>query len=86
MTPRMFEALALLREGAPVKQLARRLGVCLKTVRRDLVEIREAGFELFETIEDYGRKVWRVRRLDSTLKQLTTQAPRKAKARRPRGG
>lgn len=27
-----------------------------KTIRRDLIAIRQSGFTLIETVEDYGRK------------------------------
>ena len=46
--------------GASVKELAEELGVSGKTIRRDLRIFQEAGFPLEETVEQFGRKRWRI--------------------------
>ncbi len=46
--------------GATVKELAKELTVSEKTIRRDLETFQTAGFPLEETIEDFGRKKWKL--------------------------
>lgn len=46
--------------GATVKELAEELTVSEKTIRRDLEVFQTAGFPLEETIEDFGRKKWKL--------------------------
>jgi proteasome accessory factor B len=46
--------------GRSVDELAREHAVDLKTVRRDLVALRKAGFPLEETVGPRGRKVWKL--------------------------
>ncbi len=47
-------------EGATVKEIAAEMGVCEKTVRRDLATFATAGFPLQESIQAHGRKAWRL--------------------------
>ena len=68
----MGEALPLVRQwillrtlcarhhGATVKELAAEMSVTEKTIRRDLETFLAAGFSLVETIEQFGRKKWRI--------------------------
>lgn len=56
----LLRALCGLRYGATVKELAETLGVSQKTVRRDLETFQQAGFPLEETVEEFGRKKWRI--------------------------
>ncbi len=43
-----------------VRELADHFGVTLKTVRRDLIVLRQVGFPVAETAGDHGRKTWTV--------------------------
>ena len=47
-------------QGFTVKNLAERTGKCEKTLRRDLGLLRQIGFELVQTFQAHGRKVWRI--------------------------
>jgi len=40
--------------------MAQEMGVSHKTIRRDLETFQRAGFPLVETVEDHGRKKWRI--------------------------
>ena len=46
--------------GASVEELAEELSVSGKTIRRDLQIFQQAGFPLEETVEQFGRKRWRI--------------------------
>lgn len=46
--------------GATVKELVEELSVSEKTIRRDLETFQTAGFPLEETVEDFGRKKWKL--------------------------
>ncbi len=46
--------------GATVKELAEELSVSEKTIRRDLEIFQTAGFPIEETVEDFGRKKWKL--------------------------
>lgn len=46
--------------GATVKELADEMGVSEKTIRRDLGSFQQVGFPVIESVEDHGRKNWRV--------------------------
>ena len=46
--------------GVTVKELKQELNVSEKTIRRDLEAFQAAGFPLTGTIEDFGRKKWRM--------------------------
>ena len=56
----LLRTLSSRRDGVTVKEIALELGVCDKTVRRDLVAFAAAGFPLNETAEAHGRKIWRL--------------------------
>jgi hypothetical protein len=63
---RLLKLLTFAPKGFTVKELAAVSGVCEKTVRRDLILLKHVGFDLTETVEDFGRKAWRVRRLSES--------------------
>jgi len=46
--------------GVTVREMAEELNVCEKTIRRDLETFQHAGFPLDQTVEDHGRKKWRM--------------------------
>src|SRR5260370_37738033 len=52
-------ALAAHGAGRGVDDLAKEQAVGDKTIRRDLIVLRKAGFPLEETVGARGRKVWR---------------------------
>jgi proteasome accessory factor B len=56
----LLRTLCARRLGASVRELAKEMGVCDKTVRRDLESLREAGFPLEGVEEEHGRKKWRI--------------------------
>ncbi|MGQ0637401.1 MAG: helix-turn-helix transcriptional regulator [Planctomycetaceae bacterium] len=56
----LLSALANRNGGVTVAELAREHSVAQKTIRRDLVTLRRAGFPLEESLGDYGRKQWRL--------------------------
>ncbi len=43
-------------------EAAEACGVTAETIRRDRTLLERLGFDLEETIEEYGRKRWRLRR------------------------
>jgi len=47
-------------EGVAVAELAEEAGTSQKTIRRDLIRIREVGFHLKETVGEFGREYWRI--------------------------
>ncbi len=57
-------ALAAHGAGRGVDELAEEHAVGDKTIRRDLVALRKAGFPLEETVGARGRKVWRLAAAD----------------------
>ncbi len=48
-------------EGVAVAEFAEEAGTSQKTIRRDLHLIREVGFDLKETVGEFGKKYWRIR-------------------------
>lgn len=48
-------------EGVTVAEAAIATGMNQKTIRRDLILLRKIGFDLGETVEEFGRKRWRIR-------------------------
>jgi len=46
--------------GLTVREIAREMGVNDKMIRRDLETFRSVGFPLEETVEEFGRKRWRL--------------------------
>jgi predicted DNA-binding transcriptional regulator YafY len=47
----LLRTLSARRQGVTVREIAAELGVCNKTIRRDLVAFAKAGFPLHETVE-----------------------------------
>ena len=56
----LLEWLASTFTGVRVAQAAQAFNVDTKTIRRDLVLLKHLGFDLKETMEGPGRKVWRI--------------------------
>ena len=56
----LLKTLCTKRYGVTVKELAKELSVGEKTIRRDLDTFQTVGFPLQETVEDFGRKKWRI--------------------------
>ncbi len=74
--PRQWKLLELLSsdsEGASVNELATTLGVDAKTVRRDLILFKHIGFDVAETVGEYGRKSWRIQPRFETLRTKRQQ-------------
>jgi len=53
---RLLEQLSA--KKATIKELVKATGMSEKTIRRDLVMLREIGFDLIETTGEFGRKHW----------------------------
>ncbi len=64
---RVLKLLTYSPKGFTVKELAALSGMCEKTVRRDLVLLQRAGFDMAEIVGDHGRKRWRIRRLPESM-------------------
>lgn len=60
-------------EGISVGEAAKATGMNLKTIRRDLILLREIGFDLEETVEERGRKRWRIRNSFERLRSKKRQ-------------
>ena len=58
---KLLERLATEPEGFTVAEAIEATGVSDKTVRRDMILLREVGFDLKETVGEHGQKSWRVR-------------------------
>ena len=58
---RLLELLSSAFKGLTIKELVVHSGVSEKTVRRDIALLKQVGFDVAETIEDYGRKLFRIR-------------------------
>jgi len=43
---------------ATIKELMTATGMSEKTVRRDIIMLREIGFDVMETTGEFGRKYW----------------------------
>lgn len=56
----LVEWLASTTTGVRVAQATKAFDVDTKTIRRDLVLLKHLGFDLKETTEGPGRKVWRI--------------------------
>ena len=63
---RMLKLPTFTPKGFTVKELVAVSGVSEKTIRRDLIFLRNVGFDISEKVEEFGRKVWRVRRLSKS--------------------
>jgi predicted DNA-binding transcriptional regulator YafY len=75
---RVLKLLTFAPNGLTVKQLVAASGMSDKTIRRDLVLLKQVGFDLSETVEERGRKLWRVRRLSESTGRKGTTAERYA--------
>jgi len=60
---RLLKLLAFAPRGFTIKELTAVSGMCEKTVRRDLAFLKEIGFDVTESVGDFGRKFFRIRRL-----------------------
>ena len=63
---RLLKLLAFAPRGFTVKELTAVSGMSEKTVRRDLDLLKRVGFDVSETVEEFGRKAWRIRRLSES--------------------
>ena len=63
---RLLKLLAFAPKGFTVKKLVAVMGVSEKTIRRDLALLKRVGFGVSETVEEFGRKLWRIRRLSES--------------------
>ncbi len=59
---RLLKLLTFAAKGFTLKELAAVAGVCEKTVSRDLALLKHVGFDVSETVEDFGRKFFRISR------------------------
>lgn len=60
-------------EGVSVGEAAEATGVNQKTIRRDLILLRKIGFDLEESVEERGRKRWRIRQPFERLRSKKRQ-------------
>ncbi len=56
----LLRMLAARHHGATVKEMVDETGVSEKTIRRDLELFQQVGFPVVESVEEHGRKKWRV--------------------------
>ena len=60
--PRQWKLLEQLStKKATIKELVIATGMSEKTVRRDIITLREVGFDVVEAIGEFGRKYWSLR-------------------------
>lgn len=57
----LLRTLTARRQGVTVAELATDLGVSVKTIRRDLILLKQLGFPLAESVQEHGKKTWRVK-------------------------
>ena len=60
-------------EGVTIAEAAEATAVDQKTIRRDLILLRKIGFDLEETVEERGRKRWRIRQPFERLRSKKRQ-------------
>ncbi len=60
-------------EGVTVAEAVEATGAGDKTIRRDLIMLRKVGFDLEETVGEYGRKSWRIRQPFERLRSKRRQ-------------
>lgn len=60
---RVLKLLVFSPKGFTVKELAALSGISEKTVKRDLDFLKQVGFDVSETVGEFGRKSYRIRRL-----------------------
>ena len=63
---RLLKILTFSPKGVTVKELIAVSGMSDKTIRRDLAFLKEVGFDVTETVGEFGRKSWRLRRLSES--------------------
>ena len=56
--PKLLKALELSEGGGDVETLAQRVGVSVRTVRRDIAALRELGLAIEEHVAAHGRKTY----------------------------
>jgi predicted DNA-binding transcriptional regulator YafY len=69
----LLECLSSTRNGVRVAEAAEGFAVDEKTIRRDLILLQRLGFDLEETVEEHGRKLWRLRHRFESLKSKKQQ-------------
>jgi len=60
---RLLKLLTFAPKGFTVKELVAVSGMSEKTIRRDLAFLKEVGFDVTESVGDFGRKYWKICRL-----------------------
>ena len=75
---RLLKLLAFTPKGFTVKELVAVSGMSEKTVRRDLAFLKEVGFDVSETVGEFGRKFFRIRRLSESTGGKGTTAEKYA--------
>ena len=63
---RLLKLLTFTPEGFTVKELVAVSGMSEKTIRRDLTFLKEVGFDVTESVGDFGRKYWKICRLSES--------------------
>ena len=63
---RVVKLLVFSPKGFTVKELAALSGISEKTVKRDLDFLTQVGFDVSETVGEFGRKSYRIRRLSES--------------------
>jgi predicted DNA-binding transcriptional regulator YafY len=58
---RLLEQLSSAFKGLTIKEMVVHSGVSEKTIRRDMAFLKQIGFDVVETVQDYGRKLFRIR-------------------------
>jgi hypothetical protein len=67
---RLLEMLSSAFKGLTIKELTAASGVSEKTVRHDLALLKKVGFDVQETVKDYGRKLFRLRHPSESIEGL----------------
>jgi predicted DNA-binding transcriptional regulator YafY len=75
---RLLKLLAFAPKGFTIKELMAVLGMSEKTVRRDLAFLKEVGFDVSESVEEFGRKFFRISRLSESTGRKGTAAEKYA--------
>ena len=57
----LLEQLSSAFKGLTIKEMVVHSGVSEKTIRRDMAFLKQVGFDVAETIEKHGRKLFRIR-------------------------
>ena len=71
---RLLKLLIFAPKGFTIKELVAVSGMSEKTVRRDLVFLKEVGFDVSESVGDFGRKFWRICHLSESTEGKGTTA------------